>query len=90
MKDKRLTIRLPNNHPIWQEKPGERSRIVKEALRLYYDLHGYLKEIAIQYTHQQNEADAASELNEPAQKKDKEIVDSRLFSEDFVEKMLKF
>lgn len=90
MKDKRLTIRLPHNHPIWQEKPGERSRIVKEALRLYYDLHGYLKEIAIQPIHRQNEADTANELNEQAQRKDEEILDSRLFSQDFVEKMLNF
>lgn len=82
MKDKRLSVRLPSNHPIWQEKPGERSKIVKEALRLYYDLNNYLKEINLRPLSQQ---EATNSQEKPT--KEEEPVDSRLFNEDFIEKM---
>lgn len=85
MKDKKLSVRLPSNHPIWQEKPGERSKIVKEALRLYYDLNSYLKEINLQPLPQQETAKEEKQHN-----KEEESVDSRLFNEDFIERMLNF
>ncbi|KXG74868.1 hypothetical protein AN618_21600 [Fervidicola ferrireducens] len=82
MKDKRLSVRLPSDHPIWQEKPGKRSGIVKEALRLYYDFSNYLKEIKLASS---PTPEAANDREQPAQKE--EPVDNRLFSEDFIEKM---
>lgn len=85
MNDKRLSVRLPSDHPIWQEKPGERSKIVKEALRLYYDLSNYLKEINLQPLPQQEKV-----KDEKRTTKEEEIVDNRLFNEDFIERMLNF
>lgn len=78
MKDRRLTIRLPNTHPIWNERPGERSRIIKEALRLYYNFENFLKEAQLQPV----------QVNTP--KEEEQPADPRLFSIDFEKKMFDF
>ncbi|MBM7854925.1 hypothetical protein JOC37_001305 [Desulfohalotomaculum tongense] len=45
MPDKRLVIRLPDTHPLWQYPKGARSRRAREAIDAAMQLAGILAEI---------------------------------------------